>query len=69
MTRTQAIAELDALNRDPNRQELEEKFKRCPQSREVSELLGQAVAGRKGYSRRIVRADSLPVPRALVHPG
>ena len=69
MTRKQAIAEIEALNRDPNRQELEEKFKRCPHSREVSELMGRAVAGRRGYSRRILRADSLPVPRALVHPG
>jgi hypothetical protein len=69
MTRKEAIAELEALHRDTNRHELEEKFKRCPESRRISELLGQAVAGRKGYSRRIARADSLPVPRALVHPG
>jgi hypothetical protein len=69
ITRKEAIAELEALNRDPNRDALQEKFKRCPESREVSELLGQAVAHRRGYSRQIRRGDSLPVPRGLVHPG
>ena len=69
MTRKEAVAELDALARDPNRQQLEEKFKRCPESRKVSELLGAAVLGRKGYSRHIRREDSLPVPPSLVHPG
>lgn len=69
MTRKQAIAELEDLTRDPNRAALQEKFKRCPESREVSELLGRALASRRGYSRQIRRDDSLPVPRSLVHPG
>ena len=69
MTRKEAILELETLARDPNRQRLEEKFKRCPEARRVSELLGTAVVGRKGYSRRIRREDSLPVPPSLVHPG
>jgi hypothetical protein len=69
VTRKQAIAELERLAQDSNRQHLEEKFKRCPESREISELLGRAVAARKGYSRRVRRDDLLPVPPALVHPG
>ena len=69
MTRKEVILELETLARDPNRQRLEEKFKRCPEACKVSELLGATVLGRKGYSRRIRRADSLPVPPGLVHPG
>lgn len=69
MMRKQAVAELEAFAHDPNRQLLEEKLKRCPESRKASELLGNAVLGRKGYSRRIRREDSLPVPPGLVHPG
>jgi len=69
MTRTQAVADLEAFAHDPNQRELQEKFKRCPESRRVSELLGAAVLGRKGYSRQIRREDSLPVPPGLVHPG
>ena len=69
MTRKQAVAELEAFAHDPNRQLLEEKLKRCPESRKASELLGAAVLGRKGYSRQFRREDSLPVPPGLVHPG
>ncbi|HEU0139404.1 MAG TPA: hypothetical protein VFQ79_06830 [Bryobacteraceae bacterium] len=69
MTRRQAVAELEAFGQDPNRQQLQEKFKRCPESRKISELLGAAVLGRKGYSGQIRREDSLPVPPSLVHPG
>ena len=69
MTRRQAVADLEAFAQDPNQRELQEKFKRCPESRKVSELLGAAVLARKGYSRQIRREDSLPVPPGLVHPG
>jgi len=69
MKRKQAIAELDALSHDPNRQLLEEKLRRCPESRKTSELLGAAVLGRRGYSRQFRREDALPVPPGLVHPG
>jgi hypothetical protein len=69
MTRKQAVAELERLARDPNREQLEEKFKQCPESRQTSELLGAAVLGRRGYSRHARREDSLPVPPGLVHPG
>jgi hypothetical protein len=69
MTRKQAIAELEAFAHDPNRHQLEEKLKRCPESRKASELLGAAVLGRRGYSRQFRREDSLPVPPGLVHPG
>jgi hypothetical protein len=69
MTRKQAIAELEAFAHDPNRQQLEEKLKRCPESRNASELLGASVLGRRGYSRHVRREDSLPVPPGLVHPG
>jgi hypothetical protein len=69
MTRRQAVADLEAFAQDPNQRELQEKFKRCPESRKVSELLGAAVLARKGYSRQTHREDSLPVPPSLVHPG
>jgi len=69
MTRRDAIAELEKLARDPNRERIEEKLRQCPDARLASELLGAGVLGRKGYSRRIRREDSLPVPAALVHPG
>jgi hypothetical protein len=69
MTQKQAIAELEAFGHDPNRHQLEEKLKRCPESRKASELLGAAVLGRRGYSRPCRREDSLPVPPGLVHPG
>lgn len=69
MTRKQAIAELEQLARDPNRQHLEEKFTQCPESREISEVLGAAVLAQKGYSRCNRREDLLPVPPGLVHPG
>ena len=69
MTRRDAIAELEQVARDPNRDRIEEKFRQCPDARLASELLGAAVLGRKGYSRRIRREDSLPVPAVLVHPG
>lgn len=69
MTRKEAVAELEQLGRDPNRKQLEEKFKQCPESRQLSELLGAAIVGGRGYSRRNRREDSLPVPPALVHPG
>ena len=59
MTRKQALAELDAFVHDPNRHQLEEKLKRCPESRKASELLGSAVLGRRGYSRQFRREDSL----------
>lgn len=69
MTREEAVRELVAVAHDPNREQLEEKFKQCPESRRVSELLGAAVLGRKGYSRHNRCDDSLPVPPGLVHPG
>jgi hypothetical protein len=69
MTRKQAIAELEAFAEDANRQQLQEKFKRCPESRRVSEVLGAATLGRRGYSRQTRREDLLPVPPAQVHPG
>ena len=69
MTRRDAIAELEKLALDPDRDRIEEKFRQCPDARLASELLGAAVLGRKGYSRRIRREDSLPVPAGLVHPG
>jgi len=69
MTRGQALAELEAFAQDPNRQQLQEKFRRCPEARRVSELLGAALLSRKGYSRQTRREDSLPVPPSLVHPG
>jgi hypothetical protein len=69
MTRREALAELFQFSQDPNRQKLLEKFKQCPESRQASELLGQAVLNRKGYSRHNRHADSLPVPPSVVHPG
>ena len=69
MTRQQAVKELAAFAHDPNRQQLEGKFTRCPESRRLSELLGAAVIGRKGYSRHNRFDGSLPVPPGLVHPG
>ena len=69
MTRRDAIAKLEQLARDPNRERIEEKFRQCPDARIASEILGAAVLGRKGYSRRIRREDSLPVPAGLVQPG
>ena len=69
MTRRDAIAELEKLALDPDRDRIEEKFRQCPDARLASELLGAAVLGRKGYSRHIRRDDSLPVPAGLVHPG
>jgi hypothetical protein len=69
MTRRDAIAKLEQLARDPNRDHIEEKFRQCPDARIASELLGAAVLGRKGYSRHIRREDSLPVPVGLVNPG
>jgi hypothetical protein len=69
MTRKQAVAELEAFTHDHNRQQLQEKFKRCPESQRISELLGAAVLSRRSYSRQIRREDSLPVPPGLVHPG
>jgi hypothetical protein len=69
MTRRDAIAELEKLALDPDRDRIEEKFRQCPDARLASELLGAAVLGRKGYSRHIRRKDSLPVPAGLVHPG
>ena len=69
MTRRDAIAELEKLALDPDRDRIEEKFRQCPDARLASELLGAAVLGGTGYSRRIRREDSLPVPAGLVHPG
>ena len=69
MTRQHTMRELEGFAHDPNRQQLEEKFTRCPESRRVSELLGAAVIGRKGYSRHSRFDGSLPVPPGLVHPG
>lgn len=69
MTRDEAIAELEQLGRDPNREHLEEKFQQCPESKLLSEILRAALVGRQGYSRQHRRDDSLPLPPALVHPG
>ena len=69
MTREEAIRELEAFANDPNRKQLEDRFSRCPESRRLSELLGAAVVGRKGYSRHNRFDGSLPVPPGLVHPG
>ncbi len=69
MTRHEALAELLQFARDPNRQQLLEKFKQCPESRKVSELLGHAVRSGKGYSRHNRRVNWLPVPAGVVHPG
>jgi hypothetical protein len=69
VTRKEAIAKLEALARDPNRQHIEEMLRQCPESYEVSALFGRAVLARKAYSRISRRDDSLPVPPGLVHPG
>jgi hypothetical protein len=69
VTRKEAIAELEALTRDPNRQHIEEMLRQWPESYEISALLGRALLARKGYSRIRRRDDSLPVPPGLVHPG
>jgi hypothetical protein len=63
------LRELAAFAEDPHRNQLLEKFKSCPEARELSELLGRALAGRKGYSRHAASARLLPVPPGLVHPG
>ncbi len=69
MRRKEAIAELEALTRDPNREHIEEMLRQCPESYEISALFGRAVVARKGYSRINRRDESLPVPPGLVHPG
>jgi len=69
MTREEAIRGLEALRHDPNREQVEGKFARCPESVRVPELLGEALFGRKGYSRHSRSDSSLPVPPSLVHPG
>ena len=68
MTRQQAVDELERLARDPNRQRLEEKFRLCPESRLLSELLGASVLVRRSQRQR-ERQDLLPVPPCRVHPG
>jgi len=68
MTRRQAVEELERLARDPNRQRLEEKFRLCPESRSLSELLGACVHVRKGQRPRD-RQNLLPVPPCRIHPG
>ncbi len=49
MRRKEAIAELEALTRDPNREHIEEMLRQCPESYEISALFGRAVVARKGY--------------------
>lgn len=68
MTRKQAVEELERLARDPNRQRLKEKFRLCPESRALSELLGASVLVRRGQRPRD-RQDLLPFPPCRVHPG
>ena len=68
MTRQKAIEEIERLARDPNRQQLEEKFRLCPESRALSDLLGACVLVRRGQRPRD-RQDLLPIPPCRVHPG
>jgi hypothetical protein len=68
MSREQILRELDALANDPARDRLTEKFESCPESRQVSELLGEALALRRGFSQRET-GSSLPAPASLIHPG
>lgn len=64
----EALRELDELARDPHRDRLLDKFT-CPESRQLSELLGAALGLEPGYSPRRVRGALLAVPPSLVHPG
>lgn len=63
------LRELAAFAEDPHRYQLLEKFKSCPEARQLSEVLGTALTGRKGYSQHTACARLLPVPPGLVHPG
>jgi hypothetical protein len=63
------LRELAEFAQDPHRDRLLEKFKTCPEARQLSELLGSALAGRKVYSRHLTSARLLPVPPGMVHPG
>ncbi len=69
MTKEEVLRELANFRQDPHRDRLLEKFKLCPEARPLSELLGSALAGRKGYWQHTASARSLPVPPGLVHPG
>ncbi len=68
-SKKEALRELAEFAQDPHRERLLEKFKVCPESSQLAELLGTALAGRSGYSQRRAPARSLPVPPGLVHPG
>ena len=58
MTREEAVRELVALAHDPNRERLEEKFKRCPESRRVSELWA-----RRCWAERVTHGTIDPTTR------
>lgn len=70
MTEEEILCELAEFARDPHRDQLLEKFNSCPESRQLSELLGAALGiRRRGYSRQEESGALLPVPPGLVHPG
>ena len=69
MTRKEALRELAEWARDPHREQLLEKFNSCPEARQLSELLGAALASQKDSWRHTASARLLPVPPGLVHPG
>jgi hypothetical protein len=64
----EALRELDQFARDPHRDRLLNKFI-CPESHQMSELLGASLGLEPGYSPRRTRGASLPAPAGLVHPG
>lgn len=64
----QALRELAEFVRDSHRESLLHKFT-CPESRQLSQLLGAALERPSGYSPPPVREACLPVPAGLVHPG
>ncbi len=64
----EALRELIEFAQDFHRDRLLDKFT-CPESRQLSELLGSALGLQPGYSPRRVRGASLPAPPGLVHPG
>ena len=63
-----ALHELSEFARDPHRDALLRKFT-CPESRQMSELLGVALGLRPGYSKREDCGGLLPAPPGLIHPG
>lgn len=70
MTKQEVLRELAEFARDPHRDQLLERFNSCPESGQLSELLGSALGIRQqGYSRQEEPGALLPVPPGLVHPG